>query len=536
MRIALTLAALLASSATALADDILIRADIAQATVFLSGAEVTRRAEVTIPAGEHRLLIAMPDAGLAHLVGVEGPEGVILGQPSLMTAQPLTIGALDDPQQAAARNLVLAAEDALAAAVDTLALSDGAIRAIEMQLAYLDGLSGDGMTGTDPALLSQLLSTLGAETARLEGALHAARIARRDPAQAVEDRQEELARALDALARLSPFDNRVDMVALSVTAAQATMGAITLDYFTHAAHWTPSHELRLETGRDALSLARFVTVAVEGPARWHNVAMRFSTAEPFRQRDPSPLWPDPARIMEPRTADTLTMSEGMSDRLMQPVSADARAVLAVEGLAISFDYTTPVSIDATGKAVLPLDPLSLPTVTEARAVPRRDQTAFLVATVQNDSGAPILPGQARFFRDGALIGEDWLPLIAAGAEAELGFGPLDHLPLIWIDRSLAEGDRGIFTTARTQSSQIAFGVRNLSDRPETVRLLYATPFAEQEALTLRLSLTPEPDARDQDDQRGVHAWALDLPPGAQRLIEMTAAFDWPAGQVLLWQP
>ena len=68
MRIALFLAALLMGSAAAFADDIVIRADIAEATVFLSGAEVTRRGTVSVPPGTHRLLIAMPDAAQADRI------------------------------------------------------------------------------------------------------------------------------------------------------------------------------------------------------------------------------------------------------------------------------------------------------------------------------------------------------------------------------------------------------------------------------------------------------------------------------------
>lgn len=540
MRIALSLAALLMGSTAALAQDIVIRADIAEATMFLSGAEVTRRADVSIPAGEHQLFIALPDADFAGSIAVQGPAGLILGQPVLMPDHPLTEGALDDPEQAAARSVALAAEQALEAALDTLALADGTIRAIEVQLEYLAALSGDWAASADPAALTQLLATLGAETGRLEGELHAARVARRAPAQTVTDRETELRLARAALDRLSPFGTNVDMVVVSMTAPEATQGPIALDYFTHAANWGPSHELRLNSETGQLDLARFVTVRAQEPARWQNVAMRFSTSEPQRQREPSLLWATPARIMEPmaepRLSDDLAFGQDQPGIMAAPAPAEIRAAVAIEGLSISFDYATPVSIGDSGEAVLPLTPLTLQSETEIRAVPRMDQTAFLVARFQNDSGAPIMPGPARFFRDGALISEDYLPLIPIGAEAELGFGPLDHLPLIWIDRSLAEGDRGIITAANTQTRQIAFGVENLSDRPQTVRLLYATPFAEQEDLSLQVTLTPEPDARDIDDQRGVHAWAMDLEPGARTLIEMTIDFDWPEGQVLLWQP
>jgi uncharacterized protein (TIGR02231 family) len=538
MRIALSLAALLLGSSTAFADDIVIRADIAQATVFLSGAEVTRRGDVTIPAGTHRILIAMPDADMADLIAVQGPDGAVLGQPSRVANHPLRPGALDDAEQAAARATVIAAETALEAAVDALALFDVQIRAIEGQLAYLAALSDDGALAAGPASIPEVLAAIGGETERLAGALQTARIARRIPEQTVTDRQTDLDLARDRLAQLFPLEARVDMIALPVTADRPSQGTLTLHYFTQAASWAPSHELRLDTDSGAVSLAQFVTLTAGGGARWNDVTVAFSTADPQRPRDPSQTWPTPARVIDRAARQPLAgdMSMALGDMAAAPAATDPRAALAVDGLSVRFDYTRPVSIGASGTEVLALDPVRLPAVTEARGVPRHDATAHLVATVQNDTGAPILPGPARFFRDGALVGSDWLAPIAAGAKAELGFGPLDHLPLIWIDRSLAEGDRGFFTTSNTQSRAIAFGVENLSDRPERVRLVYATPFAEQEALTLRLSLAPEPDERDLNDQRGVHGWTLDLAPGARQLIEMQADFTWPEGQVLIWQP
>jgi hypothetical protein len=129
-----------------------------------------------------------------------------------------------------------------------------------------------------------------------------------------------------------------------------------------------------------------------------------------------------------------------------------------------------------------------------------------------------------------------LPLIAGGADVEMGFGPLDHLQLRWIDRALAEGDRGVFTTSTTQARALAFGVTNTGTEAEEVRILYATPYAEQEDLELDLTLSPRPTEEDVEDQRGVHAWELSVPAGEEMLIEMQAAFEFPEGQTLDWRP
>ena len=541
MRIALFLAALLMGSAAAFADDIVIRADIAEATVFLSGAEVTRRGTVSVPPGTHRLLIAMPDAAQADRIEVSGSEGLRIGPPQLLLGHVIAEGALDDPEQATARAAVQAANEAWWEARNDLAAAYAVRRGLEAQQSYLAALSSGGPDGAsmpaDMATLSQNLATLGSETTRVEAGINAAEIENRALADVVADRYAALVAATANLARLTPFDESIDGVEVTVTADTEMTVEVAIDYLSDAVHWEPSYEFHLDSDTGALKIERLITVFTGGTARWQDVAMTFSTAEPNRPRSPSELSPTPARIFEPAQIGLMPQARfGDAAPAMEMVAAAPQAVLQTLGLSISYAYSEPVSISAGGQTTLPLESLALETQTEARAVPRTDATAFLVALGQNDSGEPILPGQASFFRDFALVGEDMIDMIADGAEIELAFGPLDHLRLIWIDRSLAEGDRGIFVTANTQERRIAFGVENTGDRSETLRLLYATPFAEQEDLRLSMTLAPQPNAVDVDDLRGVQAWAFSVAPGETKLIEMSLSFAWPEGQELIWQP
>lgn len=548
MRFALTLTAALLGGTAAMADDFVIRADIAEATLFLSGAEITRRGTVTVPAGTHRLLIAMPDAAEVDGIDVSGSEGLSFGPPQLVSGHVIAEGALDDPEQAAARAAVEAAEDAVQQAQDDMTAADATLRALEAQLSYLSALARGGPEGatmpSDPATLPQVLAALGAETARVQGEILAAQVARRDLADTLADRQADLGAASAALARLSPFGTAIDAIEVTLRADAQTEGEVVVDYLSYNAGWEPAYEFHLDSETGTLGIERFFVVYTSGGMVWRDVSMTFDTAEPTRQRSPSDVYPTPARIVEPAPPAAAavrlgTNAEfGMADAAPAPVviAEDTAATVGFDGLSVRYSYAEPVSIGPSGEAILPFDSLSLETETEARAVPRRDDTAFLVAIGRNETGEPILPSYATFFRDGALIGEDIVDMIPDGADLELAFGPLDHLRLVWIDRTLAEGDRGIFTSANTQERAIAFGVENTSGAAEQVRLVYATPFSEQEDLELELTLDPAPDARDIDDLRGVHAWDLTVEPGETVLVEMGVALEWPEGQVLTWWP
>lgn len=565
-RLSLTTALCALFPFAAQAEDILIRADIVSATVYGAGANVTRAGLAELPAGRHRLLIAVPDIHAAELPQIRGSEALRFGPPQVIDGHPVPEGALDTGVQARARATMEAAEEALRATQDRLTLADAAIRGIETQQGYIAAILRGGENGVgmpaDPALVPQFLATLGEQTARLADEMLAAQVGRRELVEAVEDAQRVLVEATQAFHALAPFGPASGVIAVDVTVPEPVAAEIALDYFTREAAWRPSYELDLNSTGGILAIDRFVTLQTWGAARWQDVAVTFSTSSPDRLREPSEAYSTPARLIDPvalarEQAATVhpvpqpgiaqygignapALIGGFADAgriVAEPVAIVAAGPVAqFEGLSVSYPYPVPVSVGPTGETLLSFDTLELQAETENRAVPRWDDTAFLVATSQNDSGEPILPGAARFYRDGALVGEGHLPLIPAGGETELGFGALDHLQLVWIDRSLDEGDRGIFTTSTTQTRALAFGIENTGSEPAVVRVIHATPFAEQQDLDLTVGFDRQPDARDIDDLRGVHAWEITVAPGAEERVEMRVDFEFPEGQILDWQP
>jgi uncharacterized protein (TIGR02231 family) len=424
-----------------------------------------------------------------------------------------------------------------------LARRDAEIQGLQTQLAYLTALTRGGAEGAtmpaDPATLTELLATLGAETARINTELQAARETRR----ADEDRLEEALLAQRAaeitLQALTPFGTESMGIRVDVQAAEATSGTIEITYLTSDAEWQPTYSLNLDSETGRLGIDRAITLRRYGAAAWRDVAVRFSTAIPNRRRFPAAVGPDPVRIAQPMPAPSVRSGLATADMevMMEPaVVTEDRAAIIVSGLSVVYDYATPVSIGPSGEVMLPFDDLSLDMDLENRAVPRRDSTAFLVAMGDNTTGETILPGYARFFRDGDLIGDGFLDLIPPGGEVEMAFGPLDHLRLAWIDLSLDEGDRGIFISENEQRRRVAFSVENTSGTAEPVRLFYATPFAEQEDIEVDVRYSRAPDETDVHDLRGVSAWDLEVAPGETARIEMTVELTWPDEMTLSWQP
>ena len=547
MRYTLTLmGALLAT--TAQADEFLMRADVTAATVFLNGvAEIERQVSVAVPAGAHEVLFAVAPGVWMEAPQVTGTGDARIGALSVEDGYRIEEGALDSEDVAAARAVIVEIEGDIDALEAEIAEASAAVQAAALQRRYLEGVTAGGDNAapfpSDPDLLAQMLTTLGAQMALVADAARRAEAARNDLIDDLRERQGDLADAQAALAALLPFGEQVRVVRVPVVAASDTVLNLSLIHFSTGANWRPEAQFRLDSDAGEVTVSRDIVLSQNSAERWRDVAVAVSTADPARPRAPVEVASRPARIMDP-TAPRVTGGVGLFSADQAPVAEFAEPIMPVVdtaaiqtvGASFTYSFTDPVSIAPQESSRQAMAPLVFEVALSNQANPRRDDTAFSMAVLENDSGEPILPGLATFYRDGELLGDGFVDLVADGASVDLAFGALDHLLLAWRDLSLDEGEEGVFSRSNTQARSVEFSVENTSDGPEELRLLYALPFAEQEELEVDLDLSLEPDARDVDGARGVAAWDLTLAPGARRTIRMDVEFSWPEGQVLVWTP
>jgi hypothetical protein len=250
------------------------------------------------------------------------------------------------------------------------------------------------MMPSDPATLSDLLATLGTETARIGTEIQAARESRRSDEQRLEDALLAQRAAEIAFQALTPFAPETTGIRLDVQAAAATSGTIEIAYLTPDAEWQPGYSLHLDSDTGQLDIARSITLRRYGAAVWRDVAVQFSTAIPNRRRLPSIVGPDPIRITPPMPQPSVRGGLATADMeaMMEPaIVMEDRAEMIVSGLSVVYDYATPVSVGPSGEVTLPFDDLSLDMELENRAVPRHDTTAFLVAMGATRPRRPSFP-------------------------------------------------------------------------------------------------------------------------------------------------
>ncbi|WP_323716354.1 DUF4139 domain-containing protein [Paracoccus aminovorans] len=540
----LLLSTAMLAAAPAFAERIETTARVTEVTVYPWGAGVTREASLDLPAGAHELVIpGIPQGVDPASLRISG-EGAVIGAVGFQQQRALPETPAKPPELTAAEAEVRRLKSELSTRDAGVAEIEARAEAAEDLIEFLMKLAeSDGVGAGDVASLSD---TVGQ---RLLQARQTA-IRAKAEAEAAGEGREDLEQALErAEARLEALRGPESERGALVVAVQGEgkPARIRISTLTGEASWQPVYDLTLRRKEPALRLDRGLVVRQNTGEDWAGVHLLLSTARPMDQSAPSELQPQFPRIGE-REAKLYSraaapMAEAAMDSaaryeveavLMDESGVAGSAVAGVVGETVVYDYPTPVTLrDGADALRLPLDSHDLTPEVVAEAVPRRDDTAYLVADTVNTTGAVILPGSATFHADGAMVGQGALELTAAGDEMKLGFGPLTGIKLERRIPDEIEGERGLISKSSERREVAQLRIRNLTAEEWPLRVIDQVPVSTQKDLRIDWSADPAPDETDPDGKRGLLVWNGKIAAGEERAIALSTTLRWPEGQVLV---
>ncbi len=544
------LAAVLASFATPLfAETIPLSAPVTAATLYSQGATLTREVPFSTSAGRHDLLITNLPASVDPLSVRVSVAGATLGSVTLRNDRVLPDDTPDSPALIAAKDAVEIIEDAITVAQDGRADVLMRAAAATARITYLASLTGPTDAAATPETLLATVTMIGRETlsARQEMA-RAERDARRF-VTTLEALAEELEAAQQVVAALEPSLTDTAMLSISVDAAADTTGTLTLTHLVqYGAGWMPAYDVHLtDLGDNAatLRLERGAFVHQNTGEDWRDVALTLSTSQPDAQILPSGLRPwlrhieDPEKMRKVQRqalemADTL--SSTMAAPLAEPIVAESYvgSIAFSDGINATYVYPSTVTLSSNTDALrVALDTLTFAPTVFARANPARDDTAFLMAEILNETGELILPSpQANLYLNGTFIGNQEMDFIAQGDTAEVSFGAINGVRLTetLVDRTI--GDSGVITTRNDQTEKRTLTVENLTQRAWDIRMLAGVPYSEQEDLQIAWQARPMPTTQDLDGARGILEWKHTLQAGDTFAVDIDQQIKWPSDMIL----
>jgi uncharacterized protein (TIGR02231 family) len=552
MRLLIALCLVPAIAAGAHAAEVKGASRIDAVTVYPSGAEVTRIGKVKVDAGEHTLLFAdLPANAVSSSIRVEGKATGKLQIGSVDTRS-VSVPRVDDAVAASERRRV---EDTIETLKDEKAALQASVVAAETQKRLIDNLTQlptrpipahDASTQPD---WGQLFGLIGERAAQAQKAILDAQIKIRGVERQIKDQEGKLA-------SLAPTQQARTEVKVSVNAGGPLEADIVIRYQVRNASWTPFYDARLTTGTKAqapkLALVRRASIQQRTGETWDNVALSLSTARPAAgtaaplltamivdyESDVPPPPPRPApassglRNAVPLATRGLNDDERADRATAEVVAAEeSRARIEVQAFQAIYSIAGRVTVPETGETKrVQIDDMDLDPALTVRAVPKRDQKAYLYARITVGRGTPLLPGQVSLFRDTTFVGNGHLPLLAPGEEHELGFGIDDAIRVRYAIAEEKRGETGIITSSKTDSRGYRIMVKNLHERAIPLTVLDQIPVSQNADIKVELTGKTAPSRRDVDDKRGVLAWDMTLGPDEERVIEFGYRTTWPAAK------
>lgn len=525
----------------AFADQIQIYAPVTHVVVHPEGATVTRRVDVKVPAGEHTLILpatfdAYEEIFTLDVFGVQkGPVWVSRSDSPLPEA-------LESELVKAARENVDNAENALQNLQDQkksllLPKADG-----DARLQFLGGLSeGDGIAQLNAEQLANLVDVIGQESRAATQMSDLAEIEARKLDKALEEAEDALSAAdLDLAKQIDP-NGIQQTLSVEITAAADTSAQLELRYLVSNTGWYTFNELHLDRGENSkATLKRNVFVRQFTEESWREVTLVLSTGAPFNESDPGVLFPIVRRIQKPEptidykvrnelAAAPMSLGEPMIEAPV--VMEEAAMISSYDGLAVEYIYPEKVTIERSDEPLqLPLPTLELSIENLfAQATPDREETAFLVANLKNETETPILDvhGATMLFLNGTLVGNSPEGNLASGESKEFGFGSIDGIRIASTVLNDNSGDRGIIRGSKIQSQQRRFDIENFTPETWDIRLYGQVPYSIQEDLKIEWDASPAPDVIDVDDKRGIMQWDLTVATQEKTEVTLTHKMTWP---------
>ncbi len=521
-------------------------------TIYPGLASVSRLITLDLPAGQHDIIVPDLPQGLSSQgLRISAPSGTQIGAVNLAYDRLPVTPDLTAPAIVAAKAEVERLEAVLRDNDAAIAVIRLRVAAADAQIAFLQNLAreraGDALSDGSIANIQALAQMVGTETlAALQTAFDAEQEAKAAE-RARQDNVDALDAARQALAALMAPEQDGSVLTFTLNAAEAGAYTVDISSLEGFANWSPVYDMRLTTKEQAaLDIDRGVVISQQTGQDWNDVKLVLSTARPGEQTAPGEVWPQPRRII---SKDDLDRERGvnmlsddvqsfarsgavmMEEALAAPMAVTAQADFS--GATVTYAYPGRVTIrNGVDDLRLALDTLSFDAEVWAEAVPSRDSIAYRMAEFTNTTDEVLLPGQALLFADGTMIGFDQMPLLAAGADQQLGFGPLDGLRLTRAMPRKSEGDVGVFTSANQLNERVVMTVENLTGRDWTLLLRDAFSYSEQDDLEVELKTTPTATRINPEGRRGILEWDLEMAAGAKQEVVVDYTLTWPSDYVL----
>jgi uncharacterized protein (TIGR02231 family) len=519
------------------AADIEAKLVIDQVTVYPETANVVRAGRVTVPPGDHRLIVrGLPDPIDASNLRISaGSAAVRLG--GVEIEKIVDKDYVSDAERALRRRLVTLQDQ-------RVALQDD-VPTAEAQLKLIDSLTGTPTDRNGKSLLEgqSLQGTLSAISAGSD----AARAKIRAANIAIRNLDDEIAVVKADLAKISTARKATTEVRTTIVASNEVTVPVTLEYRIVDAGWDWLYEARLDTQDKTMTLFRQAAVRQGSGEDWQNAEISVTTAKPRQNAGTPPVqslflrlqdYAPEASSLEEVTVTGARVRGSRRNASREEDEVEEAPLITTQEFATEFvqDFRIPgrVSISSDRQVrVYPVSEESFKTELVARAVMSVEPTARLEATFSYAKETPIEAGRLQLYRDGAYVGAANLPLLLPGSDVRVPFGVDERIRIVVRDEKAESGRRGVLGRQLLSEHRRRYEITSYHAAAFPIEVIDRVPVPKESAIKVDVleGATP-PTTKDLDGKAGVYLWRFPGTPKKTETVRHLYAVRYPSDKQL----
>ena len=220
----------------------------------------------------------------------------------------------------------------------------------------------------------------------------------------------------------------IPRVTVSLISEGSVSGKINFSYLSANAGWTPLYDIRSESAEGKIFMNYKAQVYQNTELEWKNIKLRISTNNPYANKTKPELNPWYINYVNYRSQLSVSRNDNYKMK-SSPQQAIANRGYALESIqedeialdadqftkvvqqliAAEFKINLPYSIASNGqKHMVLVQKSELETNFKYYAVPKMDQSVYLVAEMLKVDELQLIPSKANIFFDGSYIGETYI--------------------------------------------------------------------------------------------------------------------------------
>ena len=330
-------------------------------------------------------------------------------------------------------------------------------------------------------------------------------------------------------------------------AKEATTADIAIDYIVPHAGWSPTYDIFADDANGPVKLFYKANIFQNSGVKWNNVRLSLSTGNPNEGAQAPVMNPWYLAFYYPQTynngyanmaptmqknaaasraGDAMGVAGGMNDN-----QASMNEYVSVDnsGINTSFDIDLPYTIPSDGQQhLVAIKKYELPATYRYYAVPKLDKDAFLQAQITNWEDLNLLPGKSNIFYEGTYVGQGNIDVRNVTDTMTLSLG---RDKKIVVKRNRDTKLRSVKTIGTNVRETFSYTITVRNTRKEAINLIVQDqqPVSNDKDIVIE-----EKDAgtSEYNETTGMMKWALSVNPNETKAVSFGYTIRYPKGKTV----